>query len=304
MTESSYENTWLRNIQLGATLAMWDLIIFNYFKVLNSLFFQYCGRKFHNSLNLYYHFRKVHHLKASKVQQTFKCPTCNCNLGSTEISDAHVRNHHKLNEDIFQCSECGKLHSQISKLKNHMTWIHKKKLPEDLFLLYLERKSLECPSEKTIKQEPVLCSVCAKVCKNRSTLTAHEKTHRVLRADDYYYCDLCGNKFKLRCVMAAHIMKTHVKPVIFCCSMCPKTYTRNNRLQDHIKVDHYNIREFQCQQCPKVFGYKKNLKAHMRVHNNDARYQCKFCGRRFIQNTDCRRHMWSHTGRPAGAKRW
>lgn len=41
------------------------------------------------------------------------------------------------------------------------------------------------------------CITCGKIFNSKSSLTAHEKTHKKIKPEDYYYCDICGNKFKV-----------------------------------------------------------------------------------------------------------
>ena len=68
-------------------------------------------------------------------------------------------------------------------------------------LFFQNRNVIYCP-----------CSICGKNV-NRSSLSVHEKTHRVLRAEDYCYCDLCGRKFKTLSELRCHINILHIKKI-------------------------------------------------------------------------------------------
>ena len=112
------------------------------------------------------------------------------------------------------------------------------------------------------------CSICGKILKSKGNLSTHEKTHRILSPDEYWYCvscidyvrnekivkefiqfqDICGNKFKGRGEMTVHIKKRHLYKIRYPCEICPgKSWRTLFQLQRHVKVIHHNIREFKCE---------------------------------------------------------
>jgi KRAB domain-containing zinc finger protein len=131
-----------------------------------------------------------------------------------------------------------------------------------------KRKPKKRPDPNNLESYP--CAVCGKVCASKGSLHSHEKSHRVMRPSDYYYCDLCGNKFREKCPLKVHIKKRHVQKIRYVCDACPgKSWATNHQLKRHIKIYHYNIREFKCEWCGKEFADKSKLVCHIRIHTGE-----------------------------------
>lgn len=94
------------------------------------------------------------------------------------------------------------------------------------------------------------CIHCGKIWHTSQSLKAHEKIHIPVRAEDYYHCDICGNKFRSKCPLTTHIKNRHILKIRFTCQYCPnsgKSWARKDHMKRHIKVSHFNIREFKCE---------------------------------------------------------
>lgn len=163
-------------------------------------------------------------------------------------------------KELFPCKVCGKLLSNKRSALRHIREVH------------INVKKKNHWKKKEVQKE-FICPICAKMFKNRTLLTQHEKIHRVLKPSDYWYCDLCGNKFKEKTLMRVHIQNRHVRRIRFQCSQCEKNYTTKFHLDTHIKIIHDNIKDFQCEYCEKSFGNKKNLVSHTRVHTGETPFQ-------------------------------
>lgn len=42
--------------------------------------------------------------------------------------------------------------------------------------------------DKQSSRHEYICPICAKIFKSKSNLSQHEKTHKVLKPDEYFYC--------------------------------------------------------------------------------------------------------------------
>lgn len=142
--------------------------------------------------------------------------------------------------------------------------------------------------------------------------------HIDLKPSDYFYCDLCGNKFKRLYTLKSHLRFKHIENRRFECPYCPgRTWRRKIEVKKHIKSFHDKIRDFKCDQCGKGFYQRDHLKNHSRIHTGkmillrrlfdfklnfainylgELRYSCRYCERKFVHQTDWRRHEWGHTG--------
>ncbi|CAI2377295.1 unnamed protein product [Moneuplotes crassus] len=69
---------------------------------------------------------------------------------------------------------------------------------------------------------------------------------------------------------------------------------------DNPKTSEKNRKLYICKysNCGKVFKKTWNLVYHFRVHEKEAAYECKYCGKTFIQKANYERHMSVHDHTP------
>ena len=80
----------------------------------------------------------------------------------------------------------------------------------------------------------------------------------------------------------------------FECDDCKKKFKRLDNAQNHVARNHINEKPFKCDQCDKDFALLGLLNKHRNYHS--TKYQCTFCGKKFSDNKDLRRHIRVHTG--------
>lgn len=80
-----------------------------------------------------------------------------------------------------------------------------------------------------------------------------------------WICEICGNAYKIRKVLASHIKIAHtgIRPKVNC-DVCGKEIMKS-RLKIHMVV-HREERPFSCSVCPSSFKLKKYLAAHYKNH--------------------------------------
>ncbi|XP_075990039.1 uncharacterized protein LOC142985638 [Anticarsia gemmatalis] len=160
----------------------------------------------------------------------------------------------------------------------------------------------------TLKNESSTeCSICG--WRGRGdTLAVHLKEHcRSLKlkrpvthvADKLHcHCPQCGQKYKSRSKLQAHINRIHLglkynKNIV--CEVCGIHCTSNARLKYHQRT-HTGERPYSCNTCGKHFSDSNQLRIHTRTHTGEKPYVCAVCGKRFTQKPALNRHYRVHTG--------
>lgn len=193
----------------------------------------------------------------------YVCETCGLGFVDKGRFVMHQQRHE---EGDFPCETCGKVFKAEYNRDLHIDRVHKKRgrvyCPKcDVRLMSYPQKLkhlVEAHGEAPLKFS---CSVCAKVCDTRRTLTIHWRKEHL--KDFRYECKCCGQKFFTRFALTNH-MPTHTGERNFKCKVCEKSYPR-----------------------------LKTLKDHMRIHTNDRRYRCHVCAQAFIQNCSLKGHIKS-----------
>lgn len=170
-----------------------------------------CGNQFGSKSKYNRHYRIAH---SDEQEKHRSCIITGCHYcmklfdSKTQLKD-HIRYKHEVHD--FKCDLCGKEFSVKNKLAKHYREAHMN--------LKMVKKSRAKKEPKEIQCFP--CTVCGKICASTTFLRVHEKSHIKIRAEDYFYCDLCGNKFRTKNPLALHIQTRHVLKLRFTCVQCP-----------------------------------------------------------------------------------
>ncbi|KAL7037037.1 hypothetical protein ACKWTF_009045 [Chironomus riparius] len=245
-----------------------------------------CGKTFVFKSKYTRHFRTVH-IELKESNEIIGCQYCMKQFDQRTALKDHIRYKHEVYD--FKCDKCGKLFTLKNKLSKHFKESHLKGSKLRKQRIKKEPKEVQC----------FPCVVCGKICASKTFLKVHEKSHIKIRPEDYYYCDMCGNKFRAKNPLELHIKTRHILKLRYTCDKCPgKSWARKDHMKRHVKVVHENIREFKCEWCGKDFPEKRKLECHRRIHTGEQPYTCNYfgCGKKYTHETDYRRHIWSHTG--------
>ena len=103
----------------------------------------------------------------------------------------------------------------------------------------------------------------------------------------FFICDLCGFETHTKGLLKGHYQLSHDKE-IKTCSTCGAQFEGESRLKKHLLRAHNE--EQPCQYCGRLF---KNLRKHIKTAHTadcDKKYQCKDCGKGFIDITRLNNH--------------
>lgn len=184
------------------------------------------------------------------------CKPCSANL-------------EKYDEFQFQCQE---IQANITSLyhKTHSEKVFIKQEPEyhceDSFA-FVQAVDEVLPSRKRNHTEEL-------IIEEVQVSTSVEPSFRrmaVLKANDYYECDRCGEKFEDRNGMIKHT-RTHKKGY---CVQCSKQFPTEERFDVHVLTDHDNSSgPFHCPICFATIHEKRAFRSHYYAHKQKRDLLC------------------------------
>ncbi|CAF4931335.1 unnamed protein product [Pieris macdunnoughi] len=192
-----------------------------------------------------------------------------------------------------------------------------------------EFKQLPCSPRKVIKEPPkYTCTVCSMVFDNPKSLCAHMKAHKEKPTVDSVskarstkcHCEVCNTWFPTTKALKLHrrmhypikprpielpVGSTDTNTEIYVCPICKKGIPVEYRLIH--QNSHKLPDDLTCDICNKVFATRELLEMHTNVHNmykknpkkqenDELRYQCFYCVRKFAKPHEKVKHERIHTG--------
>ena len=133
------------------------------------------------------------------------------------------------------------------------------------------------------------------LCLPKTSSTAPKKIkYSFYETKDVFLCEVCGKTFKLKQVLANHILQ-HINARSFACYVCEKSFNTKNYLHCHIRHCHTSFCRFSCQVCNKSFKSRQNLNSHLRIHQDMRPFTCDLCYKRFKRKSGLKEHMIVHS---------
>ena len=188
-----------------------------------------------------------------------------------------LRVHYKV-QAKYQCTICGKLYQENSKLKDHMENAHfKSKIHEckECDAKFETRTKYQYHIANFHSKERFVCEECGKDYPTKLRLTFHMPSH----LDRTHICDDCGLSFKTEMALNSHKL-SHLEKTFNCTVPgCDKKFSGKKAIREHIKNSHVKSETFTCDQCPKEFKQRNNLNNHINIHHlgKIKIHRCTFC---------------------------
>ncbi|XP_036402016.1 zinc finger protein 135-like [Megalops cyprinoides] len=110
---------------------------------------------------------------------------------------------------------------------------------------------------------------------------------------DSYICTECGQTFKGRANIVAHLQQHEIEQQ-YSCNQCPKRFGELSVLLKHLRSSHKGGKEYLCSLCGMKFSNFKTFAAHMRIHSGDQLFVCDVCEKNFRHRSSLSRHKHTH----------
>ncbi|ODM89377.1 PR domain zinc finger protein 5 [Orchesella cincta] len=290
-----------------------------------------CGERFPNNKSLQKHVNLVHNSIAVAQEKNIAlvryCHVCRRPFENVNELKSHIWTHYSKEEreealrsggkpetdpKSFHCDKCTFKFAKEKELLRHLKFAHDpaSKKKEELKVL----------NEKTFSFHGVIITKiggdkikykCSK-CGATSPRLGMAKQHVTVKHTKTLKCDQCDMRFAVENSRKKHVERVHTKdPSSACyCPICDcPFYALKNPPRCHIwthfseedrqdalargeKVPFGVDRTFQCEKCPSMAG---SLATHMRhtPKQEDFRFVCTVCNRRFTQYTRLKLHKQS-----------
>lgn len=141
-------------------------------------------------------------------------------------------------ETNHACKDCPEKFPSQALLKRHMFKSHQNQAPmesaDQVFTLNQDlKKQTNCPSKN-----PVKCTECDKILKNKKTLKFHLKSH-LPKAQRKFKCSWkkCTKSFNVKVHLENHL-RMHKKEKSFTCPQCSTAFKQKHQIAIHVKQKH------------------------------------------------------------------
>ncbi|KAH7704109.1 zinc finger protein [Aphelenchoides avenae] len=108
-------------------------------------------------------------------------------------------------------------------------------------------------------------------------------------AAETIHCKLCGETFKEKYNLTAHLKHKHIEDEAYPCDQCDRVFKWKNSLTEHKRL--HTGEAFKCEHpgCGLVTAFKQHYKKHMRAHEGKP-FKCEECGEAYMYSDCLRRH--------------
>lgn len=146
---------------------------------------------------------KERKVKSEQATSLLSCPYCLKCLTSKHSLNDHIRVKHEFTSfsERFLCDVSEKHFLKSLYYFFYYFQLCGKDFPLKYYLLrHIKSTHLRTNYQKKKKDnESLPCSICGKILRSKGNLSTHEKTHRILRPEEYWYCVSDNPTFKFNC---------------------------------------------------------------------------------------------------------
>ncbi|XP_044747270.1 zinc finger protein 62-like [Coccinella septempunctata] len=199
------------------------------------------------------------------TQTGFKCGECDQEFQLWNSLSGHLWRLHKIDMELFCCSECDYKTFSLAKLNN----VHK--------LIHTDMKNF-------------ICNICQKGFKNNKQLRNHKVIHKEKSDKHLHACDICSRNFSDRRQVKLHKDTVHNKLKPFLCNFCGYKSSSRSSLKIHIR-QHTGEKPFSCDSCSYSTADHNSLRRHKLRHTGDKPYKCAYCPYACIQSSTYKVHL-------------
>lgn len=181
------------------------------------------------------------------------------------------------------------LNSKTTKLNNRDVWCHLCDKTFDHPGRYRQHmRRTHIPDIMTFA-----CDKCPKFFGSEKKMLQHASSHRPVEQKKIHPCPDCDRTFSRAENVQLHIRRVHMKKREYVCEECGKALASKGALHRH-QVTHSDARPLKCNDCAKCFKDLPGLKKHSETHSTVS-FQCFLCGHRSTTRYTLREHMKVHS---------
>lgn len=224
------------------------------------------------------------HLKLHTVIPEHKCAVCNTTCLTADKLKIHMLKHKNNqsekskerskskigNKVIYMCRECGEEHKTLTSMKEHLI-VHNTEVKA--IFSHLKYKCVECSSE----HETIYEFFQHTATHNFSKESSSSKSQTILSGRPTYKCQTCNKLCRSRSDLLRH-EKTHDSHWPRKCRYCDEIIAKKIDFLPHLNANHEDMKNFICNQCGKRFFKERNLVSHVKIHSGERNYMCDICG--------------------------
>lgn len=198
--------------------------------------------------------------------------------------------------EYITCTKCPIKYRFVSKMREHMKTDH----DLDIFICKICKEVIYNEQEYYLHLmshlNTFVCATCGEAFKKRKTMIAHIKKHDAAKNIGQklgaHVCEVCGEFLSDEEKLREHNEVKHVKKYI--CFYCGKTYKTALSLDMHIrKHEKCNSSLFKCDTCDESFDTKPLLDLHIdKMHVKD--FFCNKCKEAFASKEELKKHCRIH----------
>ncbi len=292
---------------------------------------KFCGKRF-GTLGMHNKHQKIHHPEKEDIEEDgdYECSTCNEKFSKKVLLVKHQKYHstatHKSSKRASKTTE--QILFSEKKKKFLLKNIPAKNEDDQWYCLSGDCQTVGVSfryvgglrehymkKHATEDQKYFPCDICGKRFGTFGLKNRHQKTHEGVSE---FACHSCDQSFEQQSLLDEHTMQSHSIPsrqendLWYClsgdCESKGQSFKYIGGLREHFMEKHApeDQKHFPCKFCGMLFGtlglQNKHQKAYHPEAEEDAKYECPTCNKKFSQINLLDRHLKTHSTGPKPKK--